>query len=213
MPHASDSIVLGSRSPQRLALLSLLVPRDRIEIHAPSDPSEAGFDELRDDAQIERRLVEIARVKNIDVASQPACAGRPILTADTTIIGRDQDGRPVVLGQPPDDSTWPDVVRTWFERYYLGMWHSALTALCLRTPDRCSHETVCRTEVRFRKDGADWLDWYIATGEPRGKAGGYGLQGRGDVFVERIVGSPSNVVGLPLLETAELLLKAGLIGQ
>jgi septum formation protein len=81
----------------------------------------------------------------------------------------------------------------------------ALTAVCLRTPDGTQHEIVARSEVTFRAADEAWLDWYLATGESRGKAGGYGLQGAADVFVERIVGSPSNVVGLPLRETAELL--------
>lgn len=207
MPDLHDKLILGSRSPRRLELLSLLLPRDRIEVRAPSDPAEAGFDGLTEVAQIEQRLAEIARAKNADVAAQPGCSDTAILTADTTIVGLGDDGRPVVLGQPPDDDSWRDVVRDWFRRYYLGTWHTAMTAVCLRTPDGRLHEALSRTEVRFLRDGEQWLDWYIATGEPRGKAGGYGLQGAADVFVERIVGSPSNVVGLPLRETAELLTK------
>lgn len=205
MPNPADKLILGSRSPRRLELLSLLLPRDRIEVRAPSDPSEAGFDDLTEVAQIEQRLAEIARAKNVDVATQPACSDSAILTADTTIVGLGEDGRPAVLGQPPEDDSWKDVVRDWFERYYLGVWHTALTAICLRTPDGRLHEALSRTEIRFRSDGRDWLDWYIATGEPRGKAGGYGLQGAADIFVQQIIGSPSNVVGLPLRETAALL--------
>jgi septum formation protein len=128
-----------------------------------------------------------------------------ILTADTIIVGRDEAGTPVVLGQPPVDATWPDVVRMWFRTYYLGKTHVALTAVCLRTPDGQQLDTIVRSEVTFRRDGHAWLDWYIATGEPSGKAGGYALQGAADIFVDRIVGSPSNIVGLPLRETAELL--------
>ena len=120
-------------------------------------------------------------------------------------------GLPAVLGQPPEDDSWPDVVRSWFRDFYLGKTHTALTAVCLRTSDGQIHERVARSEVTFRRDAAGWLDWYIATGEPRGKAGGYGLQGAADVFVERIEGSPSNVVGLPLRETAELLKMCGVL--
>jgi septum formation protein len=198
-------LILGSRSPRRLELLSLLVPRERIEVRAPANPDEAGFDRLTTEAEIEERLQHIARDKNADVASQLENAAHAILTADTTIVGRDETGRPAVLGQPPEDATWPAVVREWFRTYYLGKTHAALTAVCLRTPDGRRHEAVARSEVTFRRADESWLDWYLATGESRGKAGGYGLQGAADVFVERIVGSPSNVVGLPLRETAELL--------
>jgi septum formation protein len=207
MPPDSETLILGSRSPRRLELLSLLVPRERIDVRPPSNPHEAGFEGLTTDAAIERRLAEIARDKGADVASQPGCGEGAILTADTIIVARNEFGQPVVLGQPPNDSSWPDVVRKWFERYYLGTWHSAMTAVCLRTPEGRPGEVVCRTDVRFLADGKKWLDWYIATGEPQGKAGGYGLQGAADVFVERIVGSPSNVVGLPLRETAALLVQ------
>jgi septum formation protein len=64
--------------------------------------------------------------------------------------------------------------------------------------------------VTFGADGQPFLEWYLATGEPRGKAGGYALQGAGSLFVERVNGSPSNVVGLPLRETWEVLREAGM---
>lgn len=205
MSANTSKLILGSRSPRRLELLSLLVPRERIEVRAPANSEEAGFDGLTTETEIEERLLQIAREKNADVASQVSSSIHAILTADTTIVGRDGTGRLAVLGQPPDDDTWPDVVREWFRAYYLGKTHTALTAVCLRTPDGRRHEAIARSEVTFRRADESWLDWYLATGESRGKAGGYGLQGAADVFVERIVGSPSNVVGLPLRETAELL--------
>lgn len=205
MPDSAEKLILGSRSPRRLELLSLLVPRERIEVCAPIDPNEAGFEGLTTEADIARRLMEIARGKNADVAAQPGCSNRAILTADTTIVGRDASGGPAVLGQPPEDATWPEVVRGWFRRYYLGKTHVALTAVCVRTPEGRLHEAVARSEVTFGAACDELVEWYLATGEPRGKAGGYALQGAADVFVERIVGSPSNVVGLPLRETVELL--------
>ena len=210
MLETARKLILGSRSPRRLELLSLLVPRERIVVCAPSDPAEASFDGLTTDDQIARRLQEIARAKNDDVRRQQPNAAA-ILTADTTIVGREEDGTPVVLGQPPEDETWPDVVQGWFRDFFLGRTHSALTAVCLGTADGPIHERIARSEVTFRSDGDQWLDWYLATGEPRGKAGGYGLQGAADVFVERIEGSPSNVVGLPLRETAELLKECGVL--
>jgi septum formation protein len=186
-------------------LLSLLVPRERIGVRAPTSPDEAGFDGLTTEAEIVQRLKQIARAKNADVAGQVRNDRHAVLTADTTIVGRDEAGRIAVLGDPPDDETWADVVRGWFHVYYFGKTHTALTAVCLRMPDGQRHEVLARSEVTFRSADEAWLDWYLATGESRGKAGGYGLQGAADVFVERIVGSPSNVVGLPLRETGELL--------
>lgn len=202
---SGSKLILGSRSPQRLELLSLLVPRERIIVRPPINPEEAGFDGLLTEPQIERQLQRIAREKNADVAAQVPASGAAILTADTTIVAWEPAGRPAALGQPPDDATWPDVVREWFRRYYFDKTHVVLTAVCLRTPDGVLHDAVARSEVAFRSADETWLDWYIATEESRGKAGGYALQGAADVFVERIVGSPSNVVGLPLRETAELL--------
>ncbi|MGD9856297.1 MAG: nucleoside triphosphate pyrophosphatase [Planctomycetaceae bacterium] len=203
-------IVLGSRSPRRYELLSFIVGKDHIIVCPPQDATEAGFDGLRTLAELSGRLTAIARAKNVDVTKQlvdvgsfPAVAA--VLTADTVIVARGERGDPVVLGQPPDDDTWRDVVREWFERFLLGWPHAALTAVCVTTPDGRRQEQVVRTDVRFRAAAREWLEWYLDTGEPRGKAGGYALHGAGSLFVESINGSPSNVVGLPLRESAEML--------
>jgi septum formation protein len=84
-----------------------------------------------------------------------------------------------------------------------------MTALCVTTPAGDRQERVVTTRVTFRADAAEWVDWYLRTEEPRGKAGGYGLQGAGSLFVERIEGSPSNVIGLPLWETMQALQSLG----
>ena len=70
---------------------------------------------------------------------------------------------------------------------------------------------TCRTEVTFRDDAEALLDWYIATEESRGKAGGYAIQGAGSVFVTHVAGSLSNVIGLPLELTVEMLHDFGLL--
>ncbi len=69
---------------------------------------------------------------------------------------------------------------------------------------------VVESEVVFHTDSQRWLDWYIATGEPRGKAGGYAIQGAGSIFVSHVEGSLSNVVGLPLRELWELFEELGI---
>jgi septum formation protein len=203
-------IVLGSRSLRRRELLAYLVGEERIAVRPPLDAAEAGFDGLQSVDELASRLTEIARRKNDDVRTQLEAEGAisrvaAILTADTIIVVTGDDCRLLVLGQPPSDEHWADVVREWFTKYLLHSPHLAMTALCITTPAGDRKEQVVTSRVTFRPDAAAWLDWYLRTGEPGGKAGGYGLQGAGSLFVERIEGSPSNVIGLPLLETMEAL--------
>ena len=208
MADSFPTIVLGSRSPRRRELLAHLVPADRIVVAPPSTTDELGFEGLIAWTQIHDRLKEIARQKNDDVRlQQPASA--IILTADTVIVG-EAEGELAVLGQPPETPQWQETVRFWFERYLLGRPHFAVTAVCLSTEaDRW--ETLAQTQVTFAMAGPELVDWYLATEESRGKAGGYALQGAGSLFVEEIVGSPSNVVGLPLRETRDLMIQAGIL--
>lgn len=206
-------IVLGSRSPQRRRLLELLIPPQRIVIDPPSSPVEEHFDSLPSRDDIEQRLREIARAKNRDVRARRSEPFAAVLTADTVIVGQDEACRLNVLGQPPAEN-WKEVVRDWFRRYYLGRRHWALTAVCITTPDGERREVLTETVVEMGSlaalGGEKVLDWYLNTGEPVGKAGGYGLQGAASLFVTAIQGSPSNVIGLPLRETRELLCEAGI---
>src|SRR5690606_15231959 len=185
-------------------------------VRPPRDPDESSLENLNDLQQLQQRLQEIARQKNVDVAGQLQIDGTlasvaGILTADTVIVATTSDETVVVLGQPPASGDWQQTVREWFERYYFGRPHEVLSAVCLSTPDGRRAELVVSTKVQFAADARQWLEWYLTTGEPIGKAGGYGLQGAGSLFVERIDGSPSNVIGLPLRETAELLQQSGII--
>jgi septum formation protein len=209
MEPVAGQLVLGSRSPRRLELLSYLVPRAAITIVPPRSAEEAGFADARDEAAIQQRLREIARAKNDDVRAFAPSGWRAVLTADTIIVAYAPDGTPVVLGQPPEPD-WRTVVRNWFHDFYLGRTHLALTAVCVADRSDSLFETVVRSEVDFRADAEDLVEWYLSTDEPRGKAGGYALQGAGSLFVENIRGSISNVVGLPSFETAALLKRCGL---
>jgi septum formation protein len=210
MSGPARRFVLGSRSPRRIELLRLLVPADAIDVLPPRSADEPGFDGIHDWPAIERRLTDIARRKSDDVLDQLRSRGardgsETVITADTTIVVSGSDGRLLVLGQPLDDETWPNVVRSWFRTHYFGKTHAAVTAVCVAAPDGSRQERVVRSRVTMSADGERWLDWYIATGEPRGKAGGYALQGAGSLFIEQIEGSASNVIGLPLRELAEML--------
>ncbi len=204
MTATIGKLILGSRSPRRLELLSHLVSPGQIVVHPPRTADEVGFDGLCKQSGIEQRLQEIARAKNDDVRAQLPAGWIAVLTADTVIVGTNDDGTLAVLGQPPEPD-WRNTVREWFHRYYLGRTHLALTAVCIAAPAGRIEETIVSSEVRFRADSQPFVDWYLATGEPRGKAGGYALQGAGSLFVEHVTGSISNVVGLPLRETAEIL--------
>lgn len=218
----SARLILGSRSPRRRELLSLLVPPELIEVRPPLNAEELGFDGLTTWLEIAQRLQQIARTKNDDVCQQlststaPPAENQPekvlptlVLTADTTIVATDAMARLHVLGQPPDHDSWPDVVRRWFRELYAGRSHIAATAICLTSwPSGQRIERIAQSHVWFRDDVESLLDWYIATSEPCGKAGGYALQGLASVFATRVEGSLTNVVGLPLevlIETLPLL--------
>ena len=213
----STRLILGSRSPRRLELLSLLIPPEQIAVRPPLNADEIGFEGLTTWLEIAQRVQQIAREKNDDVCQQLAhdssinrAASLLVLTADTTIVATDVMARFHVLGQPPDDETWPDVVRRWFRDLYAGRSHIAATAICLTEwPTGRRVERVVQSHVLVRDDVDPLLDWYIATGEPQGKAGGYALQGLASVFVTRVEGSITNVVGLPLEALIELLPQCG----
>ncbi len=210
-------IVLGSRSPRRLELLRQIIPAERIEVVPPRSADEQDFRGALDWEAVSKRLLEIARLKCADVleqlrSEQPSRLDTvaAVIAADTVIVGLSGHGSTVVLGQPPTTANWKDVVRQWFVAYYLGRTHFAASALVVATPEGKHVERVVRTDVTFRADARKLLDWYLDTGEPVGKAGGYALQGAGSLFVEQLTGSISNVVGLPLEAVVECLQELGI---
>lgn len=211
--------ILGSRSPRRLELLQQLVPAHRIQVIPPLRSEELGFDGLVCWPDIKARLQAIACQKSQDVWRQLTSDQREnavVITADTSVIvdklGRSlssttllQSSPLLVLGQPPQDDKWRSTVREWFQRWYAGQTHLVATAVHVTGPEGWVAERVCTSAVTFRADVDRWLDWYLTTDEPLGKAGGYALQGAASIFVERVEGSLSNVVGLPLETLLELL--------
>jgi septum formation protein len=208
------SLVLASRSPRRRELLAALCPATEIEILPPPDSTERSLADCHDWPSIEARIRLIAREKAdaVDALLRQRPVSRPaiLIAADTAIVVRDSPGRLRVLEQPPEDDTWQKVVREWFQRHYLGQTHWALTGLCVRWPQGELRQAVVRTAVTFHDASAlaGALEWYLATGESRGKAGGYAIQGAGSVFVSRVEGSLSNVIGLPLEPLREWICEA-----
>lgn len=208
LPVQRDPVVLASQSPRRRELLSALVGTSRLDVVPPQDGDELGFEDCESLAEIDARLLQIARGKHADAARQLQQQDRSacIVAADTVVIVTNEWQRPLVLGKPPDqDGDYRRTVSEWFVRYYAGRPHLAKTGLCVGRPGDSPLTQVVTTEVWFRSDAGDYVDWYLGTDEPRGKAGGYAIQGAGSLFVERIAGSLSNVIGLPLAETLALV--------
>jgi septum formation protein len=117
-----------------------------------------------------------------------------VLGADTTVVVADQ-----ILGQPVDEadaSRMLDLLN--------AKWHEVLTGVALVRVEgetRVGYET---TRVRFAEMSDDEIDWYIRTGEPFGKAGAYGIQGKASLFIEEIEGDYFNIMGLPIRLVYEL---------
>jgi septum formation protein len=122
-----------------------------------------------------------------------------VLAADTAVVVDDK-----VFGKPADSAQALEMLEA-----LSGRSHVVLTAVTLQLDDAAA-DLLSRSEVRFRATTHDERLAYCATGEPLDKAGAYAIQGRGALFVERLEGSYSGVVGLPLLETAKLLGRFGL---
>ncbi len=207
----SVPVILGSRSPRRFELLKLLVGPERIVVKPPLVADEAGFEDFSTLSEFQQRIIEIAHGKAADVLSQ--CRQQVgefvVLVADTTVVVEDSQGRKKSLGQPPEDADWESVVRGWFRDYYAGRTHHVLSGVVAVRATAAGivqqGQRTCLSSVTMRADVDRWLDWYLQTREPLGKAGGYAIQGGASVFVTQLVGSYSNVVGLPLEETALLL--------
>jgi septum formation protein len=179
------TLVLASASPRRLALLAQIgIVPDRV---IPTDIDETP---LRDELprQYARRL---AHAK----ADAVAVSGAYVLAADTAVAA----GRRIL----PKAETEADVRRCL--TLLSGRRHRVLTTVVLRSPDGRNSERTVQSVVGFARLTAGQLDAYVASEEWLGKAGGYAIQGKAAAFVAFLSGSYSNVVGLPLFETAQLL--------
>ncbi len=144
-------------------------------------------------------VLRLARAKARAGAEAAAGQGQVVLAADTIVA---HDGE--LLGKPRD----PDDARGMLGRLS-GREHEVLTGVAAINASAVLHAGVERTRVVFAELSADEIDWYVRSGEPLDKAGAYGVQGLGALFVERLDGNYSNVVGLPLPLTYRLLRAAG----
>lgn len=187
-------LILGSASPRRLELLA------QIGV-VPDGIRPADIDETPRPRELPRPYC--TRMALEKVQAVPATDDELVLCADTTVaLGRR------ILGKPESAAETAA-----FLLALGGRRHSVITAVALRRGSRLWQREVV-TAVKFRRLSDDELNAYLASDEWRGKAGGYGIQGRAAAFIPWISGSFTGVVGLPLAETAQLLQAAGLpLGQ
>lgn len=183
-----EKLVLASKSPRRAEILTA--------VGWEFEASAADIDETRLPSEAAVTYVKRLAQTKAETVAQRTGTGL-VLGADTVVV-IDQE----VLGQPRDDDD---------ARRMLGLlngrWHEVVTGVALmhRGPPSqilIDHET---TRVRFAELSAAEIAWYVATGEPQGKAGAYAIQGRGALFIEEIQGDYFNVVGLPVRLVYELL--------
>jgi len=185
-------LILASASPRRAELLTAagfgftVVPADIDETPQPGEEASS-------------YAIRVACEKARTVADRCRESGSVILAADTVVVAA--DGR--ILGKPTDRADAAAILRI-----LSGSTHTVLTAVVLRSGDRQWQETEA-TRVRFLPLSDAEIDWDISTGEPEGKAGAYGIQGRAARFADWIEGSWSNVVGLPIATVYRLLCEAG----
>jgi len=175
--------ILASASPRRVELLQQIGLQFSV---SPSDIDERLFDDERPGDYVQRLAIEKARVQ---------IAQDQLVIAADTIVLIDKS----ILGKPLDKAQGLEMLMR-----LSGRSHQVMTGVALAGSGRLITQTVVST-VRFKAFDRAFAERYWASGEPKDKAGSYGVQGLGAVFIEHLEGSYSNVMGLPLFETAQML--------
>ncbi len=190
-------LVLASASPRRLELLQ------QIGIE-PDALIPVDLDETPRKLELPRNLAVRLAAEKTQAAAR-AAANRPEL-AEAYIIGADtvvSVGRRIL----PKCDALSEAAQSL--RILSGRAHRVHTAICLITPKGRKRQKLVETRLRFKRLSAAEMEAYLGSGEWQGKAGGYAIQGLAGGFAQKIVGSYSAVVGLPLLETLTLLAGEG----
>jgi septum formation protein len=182
-----EPLFLASTSPRRAEILRA--------VGWPFELVSGGIDETRyPDEEAHAYVKRLAGAKAMTAAAR--LDSGLVLGADTIVFVEGE-----VLGQPRDEDDARRMLRL-----LRGKWHEVFTGIALvraDQQDRClvEHET---TRVRFSSMSDREIDWYVATGEPLGKAGAYGIQGPAALFIREIAGDYLNIVGLPIKHVYEL---------
>lgn len=197
---APDYIYLASQSPRRRELLTQIGVAHELLLPTPDEDAESLEVVLEGDTPAVY-VQRVTALKLIAARARLASASgqkRPILCADTTVALGD-----TILGKPADAEDAKRMLRA-----LAGGTHRVFTAVAVawgeKTAQACSESVVT-----FSAMSEDDIAAYVASGEPMGKAGAYGVQGRAAAFIARIEGSYSGIMGLPLFETAQALREVG----
>nr|WP_045224815.1 nucleoside triphosphate pyrophosphatase [Methyloterricola oryzae] len=187
----SPRIILASTSPRRRELLAqLAIPFEAVDVEVDETPR------LGEPAEV--YVARVAAEKSLQGQCEGAAA-LPVLGADTEVV---LDGE--VLGKPRDREHGEAMLKR-----LAGREHRVLSGVSLRFGEQ-HWQAMSESRVYFRALRDAEISAYWNTGEPADKAGAYAIQGLGAVFIARLEGSFSGVMGLPVYETAELLSRVGI---
>jgi len=192
----ANFVYLASQSPRRRQLLEQLGVRYELLLPDAAEDAEALEAVLKNEAPAAyvKRVTGLKLDAAVARLKQRQLPPAPILCSDTTVaLGR------VIYGKPDDAS---DAAHMLHE--LAGQTHRVLTAVAVQQGQR-RFEALSTSRVTFDAMTADQIQAYVATGEPLGKAGAYAIQGRVAMYIAKINGSYSGIMGLPLRETALLL--------
>ncbi len=191
-------VVLGTSSPRRLELFSLF----RIPFKVITPDVDECIENIYEPQSI---VIELSKRKLEGVISQLSKnklfeSIDAIITADTIVWMNGE-----IFGKPKNEMEAKTMLRK-----LSGNWHKVFTGVCVKIED---DEILFfeETKVKFKELSEFEIDYYISTDEPLDKAGAYAIQGLGGVFVERIEGDYSNVIGLPISKLWQILLDKGVI--
>lgn len=196
-----DYLYLASQSPRRRELLTQLGVRYELLLADDDEDAEALEAVLPGETPDDyvQRVCALKAEAALRRRERRALPDAPVLTSDTTVC---LGGR--ILGKPADGAEAAAMLGA-----LAGTTHRVLTAVTVVSATGMRH-ALSVSEVTFRRLQSAEIERYVASGEPLGKAGAYGIQGRAAEFVARIAGSYSGIMGLPLFETAALLRQARL---
>jgi septum formation protein len=184
-------VILASASPRRAEILAT------IGINFDIMPSHVDERPLSNEAPADY-IIRVARAKTI--AAARTLESGLVIGADTVVV---LEGR--LLGKPMDDADAAQMLRS-----LAGRWHAVMTGVALYdVANRRELVDYEKTLVRFAPLTDREIDWYLATGEHRDKAGAYGIQGKAGLFAEEVAGNYFNVVGLPLPLIYRLAMRLG----
>ena len=190
--RVSEQLILASASSRRKELLSSYGVKFTIR---PQDIDETPWPDEKPEDYVVRMAMEKARA----CASDIGLKSLPVLGADTVICF---GGR--IIGKPQDQDEAFEILRA-----FSGQSHEVLSAVAVANNDQI-HHVLSVSKVQFRRLQDQEILAYCKTGEPLDKAGAYGIQGLASMFISRIEGSYTGIVGLPVFETLELLSRYGI---